>query len=66
MDRTRRTRINSTLSISFSEIQPRTAEVPPYEKKLLAIVYSLKFFEAQLRDDKFTVLMDHQLLLSFL
>jgi len=31
-----------------------------------AIVNSLKFFAAQLRDHQFTVLMDHQRLLSFL
>jgi len=34
--------------------------------ELLSIVDSLKFFEAQLRDHKFTVLTDHQPLLSFL
>jgi len=59
MDRTRRTRINSTLLFSFSEIQPRTAEVPHLPKELLAIIDSLKFFEAQLRDHTFTVLTDN-------
>ena len=39
---------------------------PTYQKELLAIVDSLKSFEAQLRDPKFTVLTDHQPLLSFL
>jgi len=39
---------------------------PTYQKELLAIVDSLKFFEAQLREYKFTVLTDHQPLLSFL
>jgi len=39
---------------------------PTYQKEFLAIVDSLKFFDAQLRDHKFTVLTDHQPLLSFL
>jgi len=37
-----------------------------YQKELLAIVDSFKFFEAQLRDHKFTVLTNQQPLLSFL
>jgi len=39
---------------------------PTYQKELLAIHDSLKSFEAHLRDHKFTVLTDHQPLLSFL
>jgi len=66
MHRTRRTRINSTLSFSFPEIQPRTGEAPHLPKELNTIVDFLKFFEAQLRDHKFKVLTDHQLLLCFL
>jgi len=37
-----------------------------YQKELLAIVDSVKFFEAQLRDHEFTVLTINQPLLSFL
>jgi len=37
-----------------------------YQKELLAIVDSLKFFKAQLQGHKFTVVTDHQPLLSFL
>jgi len=50
-------------SWKFSPVQ---LEYPTYQKELLAIVDSLKFFEAQLRDHKFTVLTNHQPLLSFL
>jgi len=39
---------------------------PTYQKELLAIVDSLKFFEAQLQDHKFMVLTHYQPLLSFL
>jgi len=45
---------------------PAQLKYPTYQKELLAIVDSLKFFEVQLRDHKFTVLTDHQPLLSFL
>jgi len=45
---------------------PAQLKYPTYQKELLAIVDSLKFFEAQLLDHKFTVLTDHQPLLSFL
>jgi len=45
---------------------PTQLKYPTYQKELLSIVDSLKFFEAQLRNHKFTVHMDHQPLLSFL
>jgi len=48
------------------KFSPAQLKYPTYQKELLAIVNSLKSFEAQLRDYKFTVLMDHQPLLSFL
>jgi len=48
------------------KFSPAQLKYPTYQKALLAIVDSLKFFEAQLRDHKFTVLTDHQPLLSFL
>ena len=51
------------LSPKFS---PAQLKYPTYQKKLLAIVDSLKFFEAQLRDHNFTVLTHYQTLLSFL
>jgi len=50
-------------SRKFSPVQ---LKYPSYQKELLAIVDSLKYFEAQLRDHKFTVLTDNQPLLSFL
>jgi len=50
-------------SRKFSPVQ---LKYPTYQKELLAIVDSLKFYEAQLRDHKFTDLTDHQPLLSFL
>jgi len=48
------------------KFSPAQVKYPTYQKELLAIVDSLKFFDAQLRDHKFTVLEDHQPLLSFL
>jgi len=48
------------------KFSPAQLKYPTYQKELLAIVYSLKFFEAQLQDYIFTVLTDHQPLLSFL
>jgi len=48
------------------KFSPAQLKYPTYQKELLAIVDSVKFFEAQLRDHKFTVLTDHQALLSFL
>jgi len=50
----------------FWKFSPAQLKYPTYQKELLAIVESLKYFEAQLRDHKFMVLMDHQPLLSFL
>jgi len=50
----------------FRKFSPAQLKYPTYQKQLLAIVDSLKFFEGQLRDHKFTVLTDHQPLLSFL
>ena len=50
-------------SPKFSPVQ---LMYPTYQKELLAIVDSLKFFEVQLWDHKFTVLKDHLPLLSFL
>jgi len=50
-------------SRKFSPAQPK---YPTYQKELFTIVDSLKFIEAQLGDHKFTVLTDHQPLLSFL
>jgi len=50
----------------YRKFSPEQGKYPTYQKELLAIVDSLKFFEAQLRDHKFTVLTDHQPLLSFL
>jgi len=41
------------------KFSPAQLKYPTYQKELLAIVDSLKFFEAQLRDNKFTVLTDH-------
>jgi len=48
------------------KFSPAKVKYPTYQKELLAIVDSLKFFEAQLRDHNFTVLTDHQPLVSFL
>jgi len=48
------------------KFSPAQLKYPTYQKELLAIVDSLKFFEAQLQDHKFMVLADHQPLLSFL
>jgi len=48
------------------KFSPAQLKYPTYQKELLAIVDSLKYFEAQLRDHKFRVLTDHQPLLSFL
>jgi len=48
------------------KFSPTQLKYSTYQKELLAIVDSLKFFEAQLRDHKFTVLTDHQPVLSFL
>ena len=48
------------------KFSPAQLNCPTFQKELLAIVDSLKLFEAQLRDHKFTVLTDHQPLLSFL
>jgi len=50
----------------FRKFSPAQLKYPTYQTELLAIVDSLKFFEAQLRDYKFTVLTDHQPQLSFL
>jgi len=47
------------------KFSPAQLKYPTYQKELLAIIHSLKFFEAQLRDHKFTVLTDNQPLLSF-
>jgi len=48
------------------KFSPAQLTYATYQKELLAIVDSVKFFNAQLRDHKFTVLTDHQPLLSFL
>jgi len=48
------------------KFSPAQLKYPTYQKELLAIVDYLKFFEAQLRDNKFTVLTDNQPLLCFL
>jgi len=48
------------------KLSPVQLKYPTYQKELLAMVDSLKFFKAQLWDHKFTVLTDHQPLLSFL
>jgi len=48
------------------KFSPAQLKYLTYQKQLLAIVDSLKFFEPQLRDQEFTVLTDHQPLLSFL
>jgi len=48
------------------KFSPAQVKYSIYQKELLAIVDSLKFFEAQHGDHKFTVLTDHQPLLSFL
>jgi len=48
------------------KFSPAQLKYPTDQKELLAIVDSLKFSDAQLRDHKFTVLTDHQPLLSFL
>ena len=50
----------------YQTFSPAQLKYPSYQKEFLAIVDYLKSFEAQLRDNKFTVLMDHQPLLSFL
>jgi len=44
---------------------PTHLRYPIYQKELLAIIDSLKFFEARLQDHNFTVFTDHQPLLSF-
>jgi len=50
----------------YRKFSPTQLKYPTYQKELLTIVDSLKYFEAQLQDHKFTVLTDHQPLLSFL
>jgi len=45
------------------KFSPAQLKYPTYQKEFLTIVDSLKFFEDQHRDHKFTVLMDHQPLL---
>jgi len=50
----------------YRKFSPAQLKYPTYQNELLTIVDSWKFFEAQLRDHKFTVLTDHQPLLSFL
>ena len=39
---------------------------PTIQKELLAIIDSLLFFEAQLRENKFVILIDHKALLTFI
>jgi len=46
------------------KFSPAQLKYPTYQKELLTIVDSLKFFEAQIQDHKFTVLTDHSPLLS--
>jgi len=41
------------------KFSPAQLKYPTYQKELLAIVDSRKFFEAQLQDNKFTILTDH-------
>jgi len=48
------------------KFSPAKQNYPIYQKELYAIVDSLNFFEAQLRDHKFTVLTDHQVLVPFI
>jgi len=50
----------------YQKFSPAQLKYPTYKKELLAIVHVLRFFESQMRDHKFTVLTDHQPLLSFL
>jgi len=47
------------------KFSPLQLKYPTYHKELLAIVDSLKFFESQLQDHKFTVLTDHKPIFSF-
>jgi len=49
----------------YQKFSPTQLKYATCEKELLALVDSLKLFEAQLRDHKFTVLMDYQQPLSF-
>jgi len=41
------------------KFKPAQLKYPTYQKELLTIVNFLKFFDAQLREHKFTVLTDH-------
>jgi len=50
----------------YQKFSPAQLKYPTYQKELPAIIDSLKFFEAQLQDHKFTVLTDHQPLLTCL
>jgi len=55
-----------TCCFHSQKFSPAQLKYSTYQKELFAIVDSLKFFEAQLRDHKFTLLTDHQPLLSLL
>jgi len=50
----------------YRKFSPAQLKYRTFQKELLAIVDSLKFFGVQLENHKFTVLTDHQPLLSFL
>ena len=48
------------------KFNPAQLNYPTLQKELLAIIDSLKFFEAQLRETKFTILTDHKPLETFM
>ena len=50
-------------SRNFDPVQPHYST---FQNVLLAIIDTLHFFEAQLRGDKFVILTDHKLLLTFM
>ena len=54
------------LSRNTRKFNPAQLNYPTLQKELLAIIDSLKFFEAQLRGTKFTILTDHKPLETFM
>ena len=48
------------------KFNPAQLNDPTLQKELLAIIDSLKFFDAQLRGTKFTILTDHKPLETFM
>ena len=48
------------------KFNPAQLRYPTFQNQLLAIIDSLHFFEAQLREHKFVILTDYKLLLTFM